>query len=291
VIKPLGPAAWLVIVATVPAAACGQQQSDPWTSVGRILKTENVSSTPYHRYNLPRTDMTLNVGGVDASVFGLGQWVGFSGEVDDATMMGDLVVSPAELGAVLSELSRQEVDVTAIHNHLAGASPEVVYVHFRAHGDAADLATRVDRAIALTSTPRPTPAPTSEPVQIDTTLVFRTLGQSGSASGTVARLAFQLVDEPVTVQGRPVDPALAHRTPITVQMVEADRAVASGDFAVRADVAVDVVNALARGGITATAMHSHLVEEQPQLRYIHFWADGSLLTVLEGLRSALDAAR
>lgn len=283
-------ALWLTAALTLPATACGQTQPDTWTEVGRILRTENVADSPYHRYNLPRADLTLRIGDIDASTFGLGAWVGFAGDAVAATMGADLVVTSDELGPVLAELERQRIDVTAIHNHLAGATPQLLYIHIQGRGEAQDLASRVDRAVALTGTPRPVPAPTSQPVQIDTALVYRVLGQSGSSSGSVVRLGFQLVDARVTVDGIAVDPDLGHRTPITIQMVNQDRAVASGDFAVRATAAMGVVDALSAGGITATAMHSHLVGEEPQIRYIHFWADGPLTDILEGLRSAIAAA-
>lgn len=279
------------LMAGAPATALGQAQPDPWTTVGQILRTENVSHMPYHRYNLPRSDLTLRVGDVDAGAFGLGAWVGFSGEALDATMMGDLVLTSNELAPVLAELARQAVDVIAIHNHLAGATPELSYVHFHAHGNAEQLAARVERAIALTGTPRPVSAPTLQPVQIDTALVYRVLGQSGTASGTVVRLGFQLVDGDVMMDGRVVDPAHGHRTPINIQLVGGNRAVASGDFAVLATAAPAVVRALTGAGITATALHSHLLNEEPSLRYIHFWADAPLPEVLAGLRSAIDAAR
>ncbi|PYO71379.1 MAG: hypothetical protein DMD64_14795, partial [Gemmatimonadetes bacterium] len=42
-------------------------------------------------------------------------------------------------------------------------------------------------------------------------------------------------------------------------------------------------------GITATAMHSHMIGDSPHLDYIHFWADGPLPDVLRGLRAAVDA--
>jgi hypothetical protein len=273
-----------------PSSALGQN-ADPWSAVGRTLGTENVSSTPYHRYNLPRSDLTLMVGDVNASAIGLGAWVGLSGEPEDATMMGDLVVTSEELGPVLAELARQRIDVTAVHNHFAGESPQIIYVHFHGQGAATDLATRVERAVALTGTPRPAPAPRPQPVQIDTTLVYRTLGQSGSASGSVARLSFQLVDGPVTMDGHVVDPGLGYGTPILIQWVTESRAVATGDFAVLGPDVPPVLQALAEGGIVATAVHSHLLDSTPDIRYIHFWGDGPLDEVLRGLRRALDAVR
>lgn len=278
-------------IAMLPATACGQNRPDPWLVVGRTLRTENVSTTPYHRYNLPRSDLSLRVGDVDASAVALGAWVGFSGEPADATMMGDLIVTSTELGPVLAELARQGIDVTAIHNHLAGEAAQVLYVHLHGQGNAQDLAARVDQAVALTGTPHPAAAPRPQPVQIDTAQVYRVLGRSGSASGTIARVSFQLIDGAVTMNGRTVDPALGYGTPIAIQMVGDDRAVATGDFAIRGRAVTPVLRALAAGGITATAVHTHLIDESPSVRYIHFWADGPLADVLRGLRSAVDAAR
>jgi hypothetical protein len=84
---------------------------------------------------------------------------------------------------------------------------------------------------------------------------------------------------------------MAYGSPVNVQMVDASRAVATGDFAVTGDKVAGMVAALAAHGIAATAVHTHLIGESPQLRYIHFWADGALPDVLAGLRAALDAAR
>lgn len=283
----------LLVAVALPTIACGQNTaSDPWAEVGRILGTANVSTTPYHRYNLPRTDLRVRIRDVDvAAGIALGAWVGFSGEPEDATTMGDLVVTGAELGPVLAELAQRGIDVTAIHNHLAGETPQVIYVHFQAQGEVRDLATRIDGAVRLTGTPRPVSAPRPEAPTIDTTEVFTALGRSGTANGAIAKVSFQLIDGAVTIGGRPVNAAMSHGTPINLQMVDGDRVVATGDFAIRGSAVAPVLRALAAGGIVATAVHSHLIDETPQVRYIHFWADGPLPDVLRGLRSAIDAAR
>lgn len=73
--------------------------------------------------------------------------------------------------------------------------------------------------------------------------------------------------------------------------MSARRAVATGDFAVVGATVEPILQALARHGIVATAVHSHLINESPTLYYIHFWADGALPDVVRGLRAAIDAAR
>jgi hypothetical protein len=206
-------------------------------------------------------------------------------------MMGDLVLTSDELKPVLAELARQRIAVTAIHNHLAGEEPQITYVHFHGQGNALDLATRLDRVLAVTGAPRPVTMAPAGPVTIDTALVFRTLGLSGRAQGAVAQMSTILVPGTVTMHGRPVTPALGYGIPINIQAVGPDRAVATGDFTVLAAKVAPVFDALTAHGITATALHSHLVGEEPPLYYMHFWADGPLSAVLRGLRAALDAAR
>ncbi|OLD02389.1 MAG: hypothetical protein AUI89_03160 [Gemmatimonadetes bacterium 13_1_40CM_3_65_8] len=269
----------------------GQQASTTaWDSVGRILGTSPTTVAGYVRYNLPRRDLTVRIGDVTvAPALALGAWAGFSGEPNDATMMGDLVLTAAELGPVLTELAHQRIGVSAIHNHIVGEQPEIIYVHILGHGNALDLATRLDRALTRTGTPRPVAAAPPVPLTIDTAAVFEALGRHGTARGNVVQVGFVLVSGTVTMGGRTMTPALAYGSPVNVQMVSPSRAVATGDFAVRDSSVAAVLDALTAHGITATAMHSHMIGDSPHLDYIHFWADGPLPDVLRGLRAAVDA--
>jgi hypothetical protein len=275
------------------AATAAQDVANPaWAEAGRILGTPETPTGGYHRYNFPRRDLTVRVGDVTvAAAIALGGWAAFDGPPGDATMMGDLVLTTAELKPVLAELARQGIAVTAIHNHLTGETPAIVYVHIHAQGAVADLAARLDRALALTATPRPVAAAGAAPVTIDTATVFRILGAQGRGQGNVAQLSFMLVHEPVSMHGRPVLATLGYGTPINVQAVSATRFVATGDFAVTGPRLEPLLTALAGHGISATAAHSHLLDESPHIYYVHFWADGPPNDVLTGLRAALDAAR
>src|SRR6266545_3450296 len=282
----------LVLGGLPVGAACQTPLGAPWDSVGRILRTSGAATGGYYRYGWPRRDLTLRIGDVTVSpALALGAWAGFAGDPADATMMGDLVLTSGELKPVLAELSRQRIEVTAIHNHLVGEQPQITYVHFHGQGDALELAARLDRVLALTGALRPVAAAPAQPVTIDTALVFGTLGLAGRAQGAVAQVSTVLVPGPVTMHGRPVTPALGYGSPVNIQVVGPARAVATGDFAVLGSKVAPVLEALTGHGITATAVHSHLVGEQPTIYYMHFWADGPLPDVLRGLRAALDAAR
>jgi uncharacterized protein DUF1259 len=274
------------IAGTAPAGAAS------WDSVASILQTTDAFAGGYHRYNLPRRDLSVRIGDVAvAPELALGAWAGLSGTPDDATMMGDLVVTTQELGPVLAELARQQIEVTAIHNHLVGEEPRLLYVHFHGHGSAVANATSLDRVIALTKTPRPVAAPAPTPLAIDSTAVFRGLGRSGKARGNVAQVSFILIPGTVTMHGQVLTPALGYGSPINVQMVGPSHAVATGDFAVTGDKVKPLLEALAKHGIVATALHGHMIGESPAVYFTHFWADGSLPDVVSGLRAAVDAVR
>ena len=281
----------LIMGASNAVASAQTPLGAPWDSVGRILQTSGSATGGYYRYTWPRRDVTLRIGDVTVSpALALGAWAGFSGDAASATVMGDLVLTSGEVKPVLAELARQQIAVTAIHNHLVGEDPKITYVHFHAEGNPVELAGRLDRVLAQTGAPRPvTAAP--QPVTIDTALVFNTLGLHGRAQGAVAQVSVVLVPGTVTLHGRTVTPALGYGTPINIQVVTPNRAVATGDFTVLAAKVAPVFEALTAHDITATALHSHLVGEEPKLYYMHFWADGPLTEVLRGLRAALDAAR
>jgi hypothetical protein len=183
------------------------------------------------------------------------------------------------------------LEVSAIHNHLVGESPEIVYVHVHGHGPAVTLAAAVDAALGSTHAPRPVTMAAPAPVTIDTTTIYRALGTRGRASGSVANLTFSLVTEEIRLADGSVVPAFGLTSPINFQAIDAATAFTTGDFAVPASKAQGVIRRLAAGGITPTAVHSHLIGERPNVSYIHFWGKASLESLLAGLSSALDAAR
>jgi len=261
-----------------------------WDSVGRVLQSPPTAAVGYTRYNFPRRDIPLKLGDVSvAPGLALGSWAGFAGNADSAVAMGDLVLLGSELPAVLHELEQVGLEVSAIHNHLAGELPALTYVHFHGEGTALSLAAALDRVLQKSATPRPVMPAAAVPLGIDTAMVFTALGIRGRASGAVAQLAPVLVPGPVSVAGRPLVPALAYGSPINLQLVAPDRMVGAGDFAVLEARVMPLLHALTSHGITATAMHSHLVGETPRIYYIHFWADGKPEAVLTGLRAALNS--
>jgi hypothetical protein len=280
-------AAALSAIVSRPAAA----QQTAWDSVSNILRVPPAPAGGYHRFNFPRRDLTVRIGDVTVSPgLALTGWAGFSGDPGSSMVMGDLIVLPSELQGVVAGLLTRGFEVTAIHNHLAGEQPDILYVHFMGRAAATPLARSLDSVLAGTGAPRTLTPPPPPPLSIDTAAVFGGLGEKGRASGAVASVSPVLVPV-VMLDSDSLVRTMAAASPINVQMLDGGRAATSGDFAVTSDKVQPLLRALTTARITPTAVHSHLIGEQPTIIYIHFWGVGSLNTIVRGLRAALDAAR
>jgi len=80
-------------------------------------------------------------------------------------------------------------------------------------------------------------------------------------------------------------------TAINLQPLSATRVLAAGDFVLSAERVASVVQTLTAAGLHVTALHNHLVGEEPHAYFVHFWGDGEPVALAKGLRAALDAAR
>ena len=281
-----------LLLCSFSVSAQGQERSEAvWDSVGVILQSHASRGAGTYRYAFPRRDLTVRVGRVQVQpALALGSWAGFGTMGRDTVVMGDLVVTTSELRPVLQELERQQIRVAAIHNHLVGETPRIMYVHYEATGTPLALARRLDAVLRRTRTPRPVAPTASAAVTVDSALVYSMLGARGHASGAVAQVGFNLVGGPVEGLGG-VLPVFAYGTGIGIQAVGRSQVVGTGDFAVPGAKVEPVVRALVSHGILVTALHTHLIGESPAVYFIHFWAEGPIQVELTGIRAALDAAR
>jgi uncharacterized protein DUF1259 len=290
---PLRPiAAALLALVVLPRPVPAQLPGPGWDSVGAVLGAAPTFTDAAVRYSFPRADLKVRVGDVPIEAgLALGSWAGFTGPLDDALMLGDLVLTEAELPPILDHLRTPPLTASAVHNHLVGEAPSIIYVHFQGRGPASQLARRLREALDLTGTPSMVPVgPPVAPV-LDTARIFQKLGLHGSAGGKLARAAVALLPGPVTVEGREVPPALGLLSPISFQAAGPNRVVATGDFALGASQVSAVMAALGEHGIRVTAAHSHMLGEQPAITFVHFWGDGAADDVAAGLAAAIQAAR
>ncbi len=86
-----------------------------------------------------------------------------------------------------------------------------------------------------------------------------------------------------------VPPAMGTATGINFQPTGPRRAATTGDFVLLASEVNPVITALRSGGIEVTAVHSHMLTEEPRLFFLHFWGNDDAVKLATTLRHALDA--
>lgn len=86
---------------------------------------------------------------------GVNTWAAFAGTDEDAVVDGDFAVSEDELQPVLKALRAGGVNIVAIHHHMSGETPRILFLHYWGRGKAADLAATVKKALDLTASDKP----------------------------------------------------------------------------------------------------------------------------------------
>jgi len=259
--------------------------ADPWQAVDAILgQTGKAVAGDVHRYGWPRRDLKVQIGGVDIQpALALGSWAAFTTDM----VMGDLVLRPSEVESVVRTLQKDGFEISAIHNHLLGESPEIAYVHYAGHGDPAALARSLHAALSTTATPM-SAAPAATATNEDDAAfaeVSDVLQRKGNMAGRVLQFGIPRA-ETITDAGMTIPPTMGVATAVNFQRVGKDVAT-TGDFVLIADEVNPVMRELESHGIRVTAVHSHMLRESPRLFFMHFWGVGAPQAIAEGIRAAL----
>jgi len=327
----------------LPAAA-GAAEAD-WTKVADALgKSGTEMPGGVYRVGLPRTDLHVKLDGVDIKpTLALGSWLAFQGKGDMAMVMGDLVLTEAEVNPVMKKLAENGIEITALHNHLLRAQPATLYMHVLGHGDPAKLAAALHDGLALSKTPlgnaaasagsqapaagseqpgrngssiaaggsqapipgseqpaRTSPATVASSSQapaagseqparldLDTAMIDQVLGAKGKAAGGVYQVGIPRA-ETIKDGGMEVPVAMGSGEAINFQPTGGGKAAITGDFVLTAKEVNPVLRALRENGIEVTAVHNHMLDDEPRLFFMHFWANDDAAKLAKGLRAALD---
>lgn len=242
-----------------------------------------------HKYALPRKDMNVTVNGVQIKAgLALGSWVAFKATSQgNAMAMGDIVLAEDEVGPVMAELQSGGIEITALHNHLLGESPRVMYMHIHGMGNAANLGKAIHQAIGKTKTPDAGAAAAPPDLDIDTKQIDQILGHNGKNNGGIYQVGVPRAEH-ITEGGMAIPNSMGVATSLNFQPTGGGKAAITGDFVLVAKEVNPVIKALRENGIAVTALHSHMLQEQPRLFFMHFWANDDALKLAKGLRAALD---
>src|SRR5438874_9191427 len=242
-----------------------------------------------HRYGLPRSDLAVSVDGVPIKpALALGGWVAFEAAHGGAMVMGDLVLTETEIKPVMTKLLDGGLEVTALHNHLLRADPATFYMHVGGHGDPVKMAETIRAALALSKTPAEYgQAAPAMALDLPTAQLDEILGVKARATGGVYQFSVPRRD-PITENGMNVPGAMGSANAVNFQPTGQGKAAITGDFVVTADEVNPLIRALRAGAIEVTAIHSHMLDEQPRLFFVHFWANDDALKLANAIRAALD---
>jgi len=284
--------ALLLGAAAMTLAAAANAQDLDWQKVDAAFGRKAAVSGDVHRYGFPRTDLQVSVDGVAIKpAFALGSWIAMKPVQGGAMAMGDLVLLETEINPVMSKLIEGGLDVTAVHNHLLRASPATFYMHVGGHGDPVKMASTIHAALAASKTPLEAPAagPPAPAVDLDTGQLDQIIGAKGQANGGVYQFGVPRRDS-ITEHGASLVPPgpSGVATAINFQPTGGGKAAITGDFVLLGEEVNPVIKALRTNGIEITALHSHMLTEQPRLFFMHFWANADASKLAKGLREALD---
>src|ERR1700726_3702259 len=262
-----------------------------WKTVDAALGKTAAVSGEVHRYGLPRSDLHVTLDGVAIKpALALGGWVSFAPVHGEAMVMGDLVLLDSEITPVMTRLLDGGLDITAIHNHILRASPATFYMHVGGHGDPVEMAAVIRSALASSKTPFDPPTTGAAPAQaidLDTAKLDEIMGVKGTAVGGVYQFGVPRHD-PSVEMGMKVTGPLGGANAINFQPTGNGTPAITGRRLVTGDEPNPLIRALRAGDIEVTAIHSHMLDEQPRMFFIHFWANDGALTLARGVRAALE---
>jgi hypothetical protein len=281
-----------IVIAGLASAARAQEVD--WTKVDDAFGRKPAAvAGDVHRYGFPRSDLQVTLDGVAIKpALALGGWIAMKPAHGGVMAMGDLVLLETEINPVMAKLIEGGLDISAIHNHVLRGSPATFYMHVAGHGDPVKLAKAIHDALGSASKTPMTPpaAPATQPaIDLDTAQLDAIIGAKGNPNGGVYQFGVPR-REAVTEGGMTLAPVgpLGIATAIGFQPTGGAKAAITGDFVMTATEVNPVLRALRQNGIEVTALHSHMLDEQPRIFFMHFWANDDAVKLARGLRAALD---
>ena len=259
--------------------------------IDEVLGRSGQKTGDVYKVAFPRSDLHVSVRGLAIKPgLALGSWAAFLGTDDNAIVMGDLVLLEGELNPVIAKLRSSGFDISAVHNHLMEESPRVLYAHYMGHGPAVELATSLRSALALSKTPLEKPATaTEEAATAWVKAVEDAVGRKGTYKGGVLSYGVARRDAiTMGMGGTTIAPAAGVAEAINFQAADSGTVATTGDFVLTAEEVNPVISELQGHQISVTALHSHMLSEQPRLFFMHFWSVGTPEAVGGGIKAALN---
>jgi Domain of Unknown Function (DUF1259) len=257
------------------------------TGLNNVFGKKGTVQGIVYRITYPRSDLKVTVNDFTvAPGLALTSWIGILFMENESMMMGDLVLLDTEEAGVVAKLVSSGLSITAIHNHLTNEKPAIKYIHFSGSGDALKLAASIKSVLATTGTPLTPPVAQSPAASPDWSKVESILGKTGKHNGQILQYSFPR-KERLMESGMEMPPSIGMATGINFQMSGTVAGI-TGDFVLMAAEVNPVIKTLTEHGIVVTAVHNHMLYDDPRLFMLHFWAVDDPEKLATGLKVALD---
>ena len=277
-----------VILSATPVFAQSNVQRLNTDGIAKAMGREGDLTGEMYKVSFPRSDLAVKVNNVAIKpALSLIAWAGFIKSGSTAITYGDLVLLEDEINPVISKLEEGGVEVSALHNHLLHETPRIMYIHFVGRGDEVEMAKGIREALALTKTPLVSSPSRPETKPEIATEIERIIGYQGSMGGDVFHITVPRNEVHVMTMGTMLPGSMGMNTPFNFQL-DGKNAAISGDFMLLPHELNPVIKELRASGIEVASIHNHLLDNQPPMVFMHFWAYGDAISLAKGLKAALD---
>jgi len=241
-----------------------------------------------YKVSFPRSDVTVKMGDLRIRpALALINWAAFIKSGNAAVAYGDLVLLDDEINPVISKLEAGSIELSALHNHLLHETPRIMYIHFVGRGDEVEMAKAIWEALAITGTPLVS-APSGPEAKPELALeIERIIGYQGNMGGEVFHITVPRHDVHVAALGAAIPGSMGMNTPLNFQL-DGKNAAINGDFMLLSAEVNPVIKLLRAHGIEVASVHNHLLDDEPRMIFMHFWAYGDALDLAKGLKAALE---
>jgi len=277
----------LVLTASREAVAQSNIRQLNIDGIVKAIGKEGDLTGEMYKVSFPRSDLTVKAGNVVIKpALALINWAAFIKSDNSALSYGDLVLLDEEINPAISKLEDSGIELSALHNHLLHENPRIMYIHFVGRGDEVEMAKGVREALAVTKTPLYpiTSGPETKPDLAKE--IEGIIGYPGSMGGGVFHINVPRNDIHVAAMGAAIPGYMGMNTPLNFQL-EGNNAAINGDFILRPAEVNPVIKVLRANGIEIASVHNHMLDEEPRLIFMHFWAYGDAVDLAKGLKAAL----
>lgn len=240
-------------------------------TIENIIGKKGTFQAGVLKFSFPRYDLDVNIESITLEpVFALTSWMALHQVNNDCIAMGDIVLLESEVSPVMSQAIENGFEITALHNHLLFELPRIMYMHVSGFGDAQQLAQGIKNILSVTGTPINAKSSSSSLSPNYWSSVETIMGTKGKQSGNVIQFSFPRGDM-IYEFNMAIPPSMGISQAINFQSA-GEYAAVTGDFVLISEEVEPVVRTLIQYGISITAIHNHMLYEEPRLFYLHFWA-------------------